>query len=79
MVKSSEISHAVDELPMIEELLEQILPSELQSVLKHLNDAQIMLNDLVADAFYLDGFRTGALLILTIHDHASESLKPIGA
>lgn len=77
MVKGSEMAHAMDELSKAEELLEQTIPPEIQSILKRLTEAQITLNDLTAEAYYVDGFRTGARFMLAVHDDGYENLKPI--
>ena len=65
--------------PKAETALEQSFPPELRPVLKHLTDAQLALNDLTAEAYYVDGFRTGARFMLAVHDNGYENLKPIKA
>ena len=77
MVKGSEMARAMDELSKAEEALAQTIPPETQPILKRLTEAQITLNDLTAEAYYVDGFRTGAKFMLAIHDDTSENLKPI--
>ena len=79
MVKGSEMARAVDELSKAETVLEQSLPPELRPALKRLADAQLALNDLTAEAYYVDGFRTGARFMLAVHDDGYEILKPIKA
>ena len=77
MIKGSGIARAMDELSKAEELLDQSLPSELRPVLKRLTDAQLTVNDLTAEAYFIDGFRTGARFMLAVHEDADENLKPI--
>ena len=79
IVKGSEMARAVDELSKAETVLEQSLPPELRPALKRLADAQLALNDLTAEAYYVDGFRTGARFMLAVHDDGYENLKPIKA
>ena len=79
MIKGSEIARAMDELSKSETILEQSLPPELRPALKRLADAQLALNDLTAEAYYVDGFRTGARFMLAVHDDGYENLKPIKA
>lgn len=64
LVKGSEMARAVDELSKAETVLEQSLPPELRPALKRLADAQLALNDLTAEAYYVDGFRIGARFML---------------
>ena len=78
MIKGSEIARAMDELSEAETVLEQSLPTEPLLGLKRLADAQFTVNDLTAEAYYVDGFRTGAKLMLVIHDGTDKNLKPIG-
>ena len=77
MVKGSEIARAMDELSRAETVLEQSLPPELHPALKRLSDAQLTVNALTAEAYYVDGFKTGAKFMLAIHDDTHENLKPI--
>ena len=79
MVKGSGMARAVDELSKAETALEQSLPPELRPALKRLADAQLALNDLTAEAYYVDGFKTGARFMLAIHDDGYGDLKPIKA
>ena len=79
MVKGSKMARAMDDLSKAEELLEQSLPPELHPVLKRLTEAQITLNDLTAEAYYVDGFRTGAKFMLAVHDVGYENIRPINA
>ena len=79
MVKGSGMARAVDEMSQAETILEQSLPPELLPVLKRLTDAQLVLNDLTAEAYYVNGFRTGARFMLAVHDDKYENLKPIKA
>ena len=79
VVKGSEMARAVDELSKAEAVLERSLAPELLPVLKRLSGAQLALNDLTAEAYYVDGFRTGARFMLAVHDDGYENLKPIKA
>ena len=79
IVKGSEMARAVDELSNAEAVLEQSLAPELLPVLKRLTDAQLVLNDLTAEVYYVDGFKTGARFILDILDDDYENLKPVRA
>ena len=79
MVKGSGMARAVDELSKAEIALEQSLPPEFLPVLKRLADAQLALNDLTAEAYYVDGFKTGARFMLAVHDDGYGDLKPIKA
>ena len=77
MIKGSEIARAMKALSEAEEILERTIPPELRPVLKRMADAQLTVNDLTAEAFYVDGFKTGAKFMLAVHDDADENLKPI--
>ena len=77
IVQGSEFAHAMDELSKAGTVLEQALTPELLPVLKRLTDAQLELNALTAETYYIDGFRTGARFMMAIHDNAYENLKPI--
>ena len=77
MVKGSGMARAMDELSKAEELLAQTIPPEIKPALKRLTEAQITLNDLTAEAYYVDGFKTGAKFMLAIYDDIGENLKPI--
>ena len=77
MIKGSGMARAMKELSDAEEILERTIPPELRPVLKRMADAQLTVNDLTAEAFYVDGFKTGAKFMLAVHDDADENLKPI--
>ena len=79
MVKGSEIARAMDELTKAETDLEQSLSPELLPVLKRLTDAQITLNAITAETYYIDGFKTGARFMMAICDNTYDNLKPITA
>ena len=79
MIKGSEIDHAMEELSKAETVLEQLLTPELLPALKRLTDAQIMLNALTAETYYIDGFKTGARFMLDVQDDTYENLEPIKA
>lgn len=77
MVKGSGMARAMDELSKAEELLEQTVSPEFHPILKRLTEAQLTVNALTAEAYYVDGFKTGAKFMLAIHDDAHDNLKPI--
>lgn len=77
MVKGSEMARAVAEMSETAELLEHTLAPELHSILQRLTDAQLSVNDLTAEIYYTDGFRTGARFMLAIMDDTCENLEPI--
>lgn len=79
MVKGSEIARAMEKLSKAEAVLEQSLTPELLSALKRLTDAQIALNALTAEAYYIDGFKTGARFMMDVQDSTCENLEPIKA
>lgn len=79
MVKGSEIAQAMEELSKAGTVLEQALTPELLPILKRLMDAQLTLNALTAEAYYLDGFKTGARFMMAVYDDACENLEPIKA
>ena len=79
MVKGSEIACAMEELSRVDTVLEQSLTPELLPVLKRLTDAQLTLNALTAETYYIDGFKTGARFMMAIQDDACENLEPIKA
>ena len=77
MIRGSEMARAMDDLSKAEELLDRSLAPELRPILKSLTDAQLTVNDLTAEAYFVDGFRIGARFMLAVHDDADENLKPI--
>lgn len=64
MVKGSRMARAMDELSKSETILEQSLPPELRPILKRLTDARFTVNAITAEAYYVDGFRSGAKFTL---------------
>lgn len=77
IVKGSEMGRALEEVSKATMVLEQSLMPEFLPVLKRLMDAQIMLNALTAETYYIDGFKTGARFMLAVQDDACENLEPI--
>lgn len=77
MVKGSEIARALKDMDKAATVLEQSLAPELLSALRRLMDAQITLNALTAETYYIDGFKTGARFMLAIQDDICENLEPI--
>lgn len=58
-------------------ILMQNLSPELKAKLKRLTDAQSTIIDLIAETYYIDGFKTGARLMLDIQDESYENLEPV--
>ena len=79
MVKGSEIARALEELSKAEAVMEQSVTPELLPLLKRIVDAQILLNALTAETYYVDGFKTGARFMLAVQDETCENLEPINA
>lgn len=77
MVRGSEAARAVAELSDAEGLLAQALPSELRPLLDRLTKAQGEVDIIMAEANYIDGFKTGARFMMEILDDTRENLKPI--
>lgn len=77
MIRGSTAARAAAELSEAEKLLAQSLPPELQPALERLMKAQQELDSIVAEAGYIDGFKTGARFMMEILDDAQENLKPI--
>ena len=76
-VKGSEIARALGEVSKATTVLEQSLTPDLMPALKRLMDAQITLNALTAETYYIDGFKTGARFMMDIQDDTCENLEPI--
>jgi len=77
MVHGSDAARAVAELSEAEHRLAQALPPELQPLMECVTKAQGKVDVIMAEASYIDGFKTGARLIMEILDDAHENLKPI--
>ena len=77
MIQGSEAIGIPKELSDAEDKLSRSLTPELQSVLNRLVKAQSDLNSIIAEANYLDGFKTGARFMMEILDDTRENLKPI--
>ena len=77
MVHGSDVARAVAELSEAEDRLAQVLPPELQSFWNRVTKAQGKVDVIMAEANYIDGFKTGARLIMEILDDTCENLKPI--
>ena len=77
MVHGSDAAHAVAELSDAENRLAQALPPELQPLMECVAKAQGKVDVIMAEANYIDGFKTGARFILEILDDVHENLKPI--
>ena len=79
MVKGSEIARALAEVSKAAAVLEQSLMPKFLPTLKRLMDAQITLNAITAETYYIDGFKTGSRFMLAIQDDTCENLEPINA
>ena len=77
MVHGSDAAHAVANLADAENRLAQALPPEIQPLMECVVKAQGKVDVIMAEASYIDGFKTGARLIMEILDDAHENLKPI--
>lgn len=77
MIRGSESDRIARELSDAESLLAQVLFPEHKPALDRLVKAQGRLDSIVAEASYIDGFKTGARLIMEIMDDCRENLKPI--
>jgi len=76
-IRGSEAARATKDLSDAEDLLAQSLPPELRPVLDRLTKAQRELDGIMAEASYIDGFKTGARIMMEILDDARENLKPV--
>ena len=77
MVHGSDAARAVAELSDAENRLAQALPPELQPLMECVAKAQGKVDVIIAEASYIDGFKTGARFMLEILDDSHENLKPI--
>ncbi len=77
IIRGSEAARAAKELSDAEKLLAQALPPELQPALDRLTKAQDKLDLLMTEAYYIDGFKTGARIMMEVLDDSRENLKPI--
>lgn len=77
MVHGSEAARISKELSDTEVLLSQSLPPDLRPALDRLTKAQGDLVSLMAEASYVDGFKTGARFMMEILDDTRENLKPV--
>lgn len=77
MVRDSEVTRIVKELSDSEAELSRSLLPEFQPFLDRLTKAQGDLDSIIAEASYIDGFKTGARFIMEILDDARENLKPV--
>lgn len=77
MVHGSDAARAVAELSDAENRLAQALPLELQPLMECVAKAQGKVDVIMAEANYIDGFKTGARFMLEILDDSHENLKPI--
>lgn len=77
MVFGSDAARAVADLSEAENLLAQALPPELRPLMERVTKAQGKVDVIMAEASYIDGFKTGARFMLEILDDVHENLKPI--
>lgn len=78
IIKGSEVARMMEELSKAEDILQESLAPELLPILKRLTDAQIRIDGLTAEEYYIDGFKTGARFMLEIFlNDTCENLKPI--
>lgn len=77
MVYGSDAARAVAELSNAENRLTQALPPELQPLMERMTKAQGKVDVIMAEVNYIDGFKTGARLVMEILDDTHENLKPI--
>lgn len=77
MVHGSDAARAMAEMSDAENLLAQALPPELRPLMERVTKAQGKVDVIMAEASYIDGFKTGARLIMEILDDTCENLKPI--
>ena len=77
MLHGSDAARAVAELSEAEHRLAQALPPELQPLMERVTKAQGKVDIIMAETNYIDGFKTGARLIMEILDDTHENLKPI--
>lgn len=77
MIYGSEVARIAKELSDAEALLNQSLPPDLRPVLDRLTKVQGDLDSLMAEASYIDGFKTGARFMMDILDDTKENLKPV--
>lgn len=76
-VKGAEMARVMEELSKSEDVLRESLAPDLLPALKRLTDAQVRISGITAETYYIDGFKTGARLMLDILSNAHENLKPI--
>ncbi len=79
MVRGSEFARITEELAKTGDSLEQKLPPELLPLLKQFTDAQTELIALTAETYYIDGFKTGARIIMDVQDDTYRNLEPVSA
>ncbi len=77
ILRSSEDIRVAKELSDAEDHLGHSLPTDLRPALDRLTKAQENLDGFVAETSYIDGFKTGARIMMEILDDSRENLKPI--
>ncbi len=77
LIHGSEAARVVKELSETEKQLAQAISPELKSTLDQLVKAQGDLDSIMAEASYIDGFKTGARFMMEILDDTRENLKPV--
>ena len=76
-VKGAKMARTMEELSKAEDVLRDSLAPELLPVLKRLTDAQVRISGITAEEYFIDGFKTGARLMLDVLSDTYENLKPI--
>ena len=76
-VKGSEMARTMEELSKAEDVLRDSLAPELLPALKRLTDAQVRISGITAEEYFIDGFKTGARLMLDVLNDTCENLEPI--
>ena len=77
MVKDSEAIRTSAELSNAENQLRKMLDAESLMQLERMVKAQLTLNSIIAEANYIDGFKTGARFMMDILDDSNSELEPV--
>lgn len=77
IIRGSAAARASAELSSAEKAMTQALPPELKPALDRLTKAQDEMELIMAESYYIDGFKTGARFMMDILDDSRENLKPI--
>ncbi len=77
ILRGSDGTRVAKELSDAESQLAHSLPADLRPALDRLTKAQENLDGTIAETSYIDGFRTGARIMMEILADTEENLKPI--